>query len=194
MSEFLKEGYYVRIDEGSIPVFYKVVAREPFQYDTGEEATAHFSAVATAGESGWINITTLEPDDRPRRLYQVRLGVAYSDRNLGMSYFFKIPTGNNRFGVDVDKDIGFIDGLLSPFDAPTELFEFWLIHDYYPSINAKNNCSISLTPKVRFVGMKYDIPKVQELIEQGVETVDTLAKLRDGRIPYKIIILGGVRT
>ena len=190
MSELLKEGFYIKIDE----TFYKAVAREPFQYDTGTETTAHFSAVASGSTSGWTNITTLEPDDNPRRLYQIRMGVAYSDAVTGMKYQFKIPTGNDRFGLDVDKAIGFIDGNLSPFDAPTELFEFWLLHDYYPSINVTNNLSISLTPKLRFIGMKYDIPKVQELIEQGKETVDILTKLKDGRIPYKTVILGGVRT
>lgn len=176
MSELIKQGYFVKIGE----YFYKVSAIEPFQYETGEESTAHFSSVADGSESGYKNITTLEPDDKPRRLFQVWMGV-----KNGMTYYFKVPTGTNRFGVDEDKDIGFIDNNISPFDDPNELFEMWLVNEYYPAINAKNATGVTLTPKVYFRGMKYDIDEVDE---------ETKMKLINGTINYREITIGGVRT
>ena len=179
MGEFLLPNYYVYVNVHE--KFYKITGTEPFEYRTGQEAIAHFSSVAAAGESGWINITTLEPDDAPRHLFQVRMGVKYN-----MRYYFKIPTGTNRFGIDDDKDIGFVDEDISPYDDPNEDFEFWLVKEYYPAINAKNDSLVRLTPKVYFTGMKYDIAEVKEH--------DVLARLKNGLIPFKTVTVGGVRT
>jgi len=103
-----------------------------------------------------------------------------------MRYYFKIPTGTNRFGIDDDKDIGFVDEDMSPYDDPNEDFEFWLVNEYYPSINAKNDSLVTLPPKVYFTGMKYDITEVKEH--------DILARLKNGLIPFKTVTIGGVRT
>lgn len=178
MAEILKKGFYVEI----AAKFYKIVNIEPFQYTTGEETTAHFSSVSIGSDSGWVNITTLEPDDNPPRLFQVLFGV-----NDGCRYYFKIPSGNNRFGVDEDKDIGYIDNEISPANEPNDLYEFWLINNYYPSIKATNITDATLIPRVFFRGMKYDI----EEIKAGTVIYDNLAM---GRTNYRQITLGGVRV
>lgn len=179
MGEPLLQNYYVFIDLEK--KFYKVTSIEPFEYRTGEEATAIFSAVAADGESGFKNITTLEPDDIPKHLFQVRMGVKY-----GFRYYWKIPTGTNRFGTDEDKAIGFLDNYMSPFDDPNEDFEIWLIKEFYPAVNAKNKTSVTLTPQIYFTGFKYDIEQVTE--------PDVLIRLNTGLIPYKKITIGGVKT
>mgnify|MGYP001612569591 CR=1 FL=1 len=173
----LKKGYVVEINGD----FYEITEKEPFEYRTGEESTAIFSSVATAGESGFKNITEIEPDKNPMRLFYVKWGVKDGGR-----YFFKIPTGSSRFGTDVTKDIGFIDNEISPYHTPNEEYSFWLVHDYYPSINVKNNQAIAFTPKVYFKGTKYDIVPVKDSSKNSA--------LRAGQIPYKHISLGGVRV
>lgn len=179
MSEFLKEGFYVYVNV--LNNYYKIVSREPFHYVTGDEATPIFSSVAVGSESGWKNIDILEPDDRPKHLFQIRFGVKY-----GFKYYFKIPTGTARFGVDEDKNIGYIDNDISPYDEPNEDFEFWLVRDYYPSVNALNNALVPLTPKIYFRGMKYDIEEVTD--------IDILNKLRQGIIPCRYVTVGGIKT
>jgi hypothetical protein len=179
MSEQLKEGYYVRI-AGS---FYKIIGVEPFQYETGNESTPVFTSVAVGSDSGWVNMTTMEPDEKPQpRLFQAWFGV-----RDGCQYFFKIPSGTNRFGVDEDKDIGFIDNELSPMYNPNKQYETWLIHDYYPSILAKNGTDATVIPRILFTGFKYDIEKVYE----GTPIYDSLL---NERTPSRPITLGGLKV
>ena len=171
MTMNMKPGYIVRIYDK----FYKVKNVEPFQYDTGKESTAFFSAVASGSAAGFKNITELEPDDSPcNHLFWVTFGV-----EDGMEYKFKIPTGSARFGTDTTKDIGFVDNVMSPWFAPNEEFGFWLIKDYYPSIDANNIMSVPLVPKVRFIGVKYEIEAVTSPV---------------GNVPVKEITIGGVRN
>jgi hypothetical protein len=182
-TEFLKENYYVKI--GNVPEFedkfFKVKTAEPFTYETGTSDTAEFSAVASGSKSGFKNIEVLEPDDSPFHLFQVRWGV-----QDGCKYWIKIPTGTNRLGVDEDKDVGYITNTKSPYYAPNELYEIWLIHDFYPAIDAENITPSSLTPKVWFEGMKYDLEEVKD--------TRLLAMLKAGDIPSRTITIGGVKT
>ena len=155
---FLKEGYTVWIDE-PYNGYYRIVRREPFQFVTGEESPALFSTVASGGESGFTNISTIEPDNDPLHLYQVLWGVEHSDR---VKYYLKIPAGQNRYGVDKAKEIGFVSAEESPWYDPNPLFEFWLIHDWIPAVNCVNGSPVTQTPKIWFVGMKYDIEKISQ--------------------------------
>jgi hypothetical protein len=182
MSEYLKEGYIALIPElKGISEYWRITAREPFVYRTNEGQTSEFDAtVASGSTSGWKNIVNLEPDDNPRRLYQVRVGV-----KNGMAYYFKIPTGTNRFGVDEDKDVGYLDNINAHYAAMNELFEFFIIKNFYPSINATNNSSVTQTPKVYFTGMKYDIEPVKD--------VNEIQKAKNEK-KYRYVCIGGVRT
>jgi hypothetical protein len=180
MSDFLKEGFIVKIPAlRSISEYWEVKAREPFVYETGTSTTAEFTAVANGSDSDWKNVTTLEPDETPRRLYQVRMG--FKD---GMDYYVKIPTGSNRFGVDQDKDVGFLNSTTCHYAAKNEDYEFWLVHDYYPSINASNDSGTQKTPKIYFSGMKYDIEKADSARAQRAE-----AEKR-----YRMVVIGGTQV
>ena len=158
--------------------FYKIGEIEPLEYDTGSESTAFFSSVAINGESGFKNITELNPDDSPNRhLFQLMFGVKY-----GMKHYLKIPTGTNRFGTDVTKGIGFVDSALSPYDNPNKDFQFWAVRDYYPSIDVVNNQLEPLTPKIRFTGFKYELKELD---------LATTERLKTGQLPYKHVTVGG---
>lgn len=172
---FLKEGYAVWIDD-PYNGFYKIVRKEPFDFMTGEESPAIFSTVASGTESGFRNIDQLEPDNDPLHLYQVLWGVAdFGD----IKYYLKVPAGQNRLGVDKDKEIGFINADKSPFYDPSPLFQFWLIHDWIPAINCVNGSPVIVRPKVWFRGMKYDIEKIPEA--------------RAGAVHSKVV-LGGIKN
>lgn len=180
--DYLKEGHFAWIDD-PLKGYYKIVRREPFDYETGKEDTAIFSAVASGSESGFKNIEVLEPDDKPPHLFQVQWGV----RETGdVEYYLKIPSGQNRFGVDDDKEIGFINADKSPFYDPNPLYQFYLIANWYPAINCKNNSPVTITPKIWFRGMKYDIEKITEsALIRAIET---------GAVPHRRIFFGGVKN
>lgn len=175
----LLPNHYVYINV--LNCFYKVVGVEPLQYDTGQESTAFFSEVAASGSSDFKNITELNPDILPKmHLFQVVAGVDNDFR-----YYFKVPTGTSRFGDDVSKGIGFLDTDSSPIFSPNKNFQMWLVKDYYPAINAVNrSTSVPLTPKIRFIGFKYEI--------QPVKDQTMIDSLMNGRANYKYVIVGGL--
>lgn len=175
----LLPGHYVYVNV--YDEFYKIGDVEPFQYDTGQETTAVFSAVAASATSGFQNLTQLDPDDKPRRhLFQVMIGVNYNFR-----YYFKIPTGTNRFGTDETKSIGFLSPTISPWYAPNKDFQFWTVAEYFPAIDATNdNPNETITPVVRTVGFKYELHELDK---------ETKEKLRQGMKAYKHITVGGLR-
>lgn len=172
---FLKEGYTIYVDE-PLNKYYKVVRREPFSYITGNETPVIFSTVASGSETGFKNIDALEPDDDPMHIFQVLWGVADYDP---VKYYMKIPSGQNRFGLDNDKEIGFVDAAISPWFNPSALFQFWLKPDWIPAINCKNGSACVITPKIYFQGMKYDVA--------------ALTKDQAGTI-YKKVVFGGVKN
>jgi hypothetical protein len=180
----LKDGYYVRIPQlqnDGVGEWFVIAGSESFNYATNDGTATVFSAVADAADSGYINITEMEPHDIPRRLYQVVFGV-----KDGCDYFFKIPTGSNRFGVDEDKDVGYFTNRNSYYLAKNEDYQFWLVKNYFPSINASNDSGASVTPKVYFEGIKYDIDKVTD--------PNVLGRLKAGQLPSTTVTIGGVRT
>lgn len=171
MPKELKEGYYVQITGH----YFQIVAKEPLRYITSG-STAEFSAVTTGSESGFQNIDNLEPDEG--RMYQCFFGIAD-----GCKYYFKIPTGTDRWGIDKDKDIGFIDNRISPHFAPNPNFEVFLVENIYPSINAKNDTGVTVTPKLYVEGFKYDL---------RIITKEELDAIKEGKRPFTIITIGGV--
>jgi len=192
--ERLKDGYYVRIiKEGGTPAipqetsqgrggeYWQITGSEAFNYATGDSTTAEFSAVSNGSESGWKNISNLEPFDIPRRLFHVVMGV-----KDGCKYYFRIPSGSSRFGVDQDKSVGFLDNTTSYYLAKNPMYDVWLCKNYFISINADNDTGISLTPKVWFEGYKYDIAPVTD--------ENLIARIKSGDKPYTTVTIGGVRT
>ncbi len=174
MSEPLRPGDNVRVTGDSIDEFYTVTRVEPFNYRTGDASVAEFSSVSTGNTSGFKQVTILEPADPPRRLYQVFPGV-----RDGCSYYPQLPVGTNRWGVDLAKNLGFMDNLKTPHYAKNEDYEFWLVKSFWPAFNASNATGTSVTPQVFFEGFKYDIKKYT-----GASTPDR----------YRWVNLGGVVT
>lgn len=183
MTEVIKPGYYVQlIEEGREGDYFRVTTVEPFEYEINGGGTDEFTdSVAASGTSGYKNITNLEPDDRPRRLFQVHMGV----QNQG-EYKIKNPPGTNRWGVDADKDAGSITNIKSPFWAPNPKYEIWLVQNYYPSINCINNdADNGIYPWLRFTGYKYDIELVTE--------PKIINYIKANQLKHRKIVLGGVR-
>lgn len=185
----MKEGHYVHLlVEAEDKGYWQVKERESFTYETGTSDTAEFASVAAGSESGFKNIKVLEPEDLPPHLLQIRWGI-----QDGFNYYLKIPTGTNRLGLDQDKDVGFINNWKSPYYAPNEEFEFWLVWGYYPSINAKSereHNQVAGTPKIWFEGMKYAIKEVKE--NAIIQAIQNFEAGRPGGIPVRKVVIGGL--
>lgn len=186
--EKLEVDYYIAYVGDSVPAgfdkkFYKIIGKEPIMYETGRTDTAEFVAVASGGSSGYKNIEVLEPDDS--HLYGLDWGV--KDR---CRYHLKIPTGNDRLGLDKDMDVGFVHNLMSPWVLPNPIYGMWLTGDMYPAINAFNDSPLSLTPKVYFYGYKFEIAEVTDpATKKRLEAF----KAGQGGQPFINLTLGGVK-
>src|SRR5205807_3686220 len=92
----LKSGFFVFI-QAPLNRWYKVLNPEPFNYRTGDGPTNEFSSIAANTNSGFQNISNLEPDKNPPHLFYVVPGV----EDLEVRYNIKIPAGTDRLGTDV---------------------------------------------------------------------------------------------
>lgn len=187
MEEELREGYYVKINwAGYEGKFFRVLDHEPFTYETGTSDVPEFDEVVPGGESGFRNISVLEPDDRPMRLFYVVWGVKSGGR-----YKVKIPPGTDRFGTDEDRDAAYITNEKSPYYDPNPLYAFWLVHNVYPSINFINTTPVTVKPKVWFYGVKYTLEEVSD--PEVLEKLRNFERGSSPSIPFRTITIGGVK-
>ena len=180
----LKAGHFVYI-QAPLQKWYKVANPEPFNYRTGDGPSNEFASVASGVQTGFQNISNLEPDKSPPHLFYVVPGVEDTE----VRYNIKIPAGTDRLGTDVIQNVGFIDAFRSPFYSPNPQYAFWLISDYFPSINANNLSNEARTPRVWFNGYKYDLIALDEKSDAAL-----IARLSSGQVPGTRINIGGVQT
>lgn len=152
MSKPIRVGEILRLSI-SPEILYVIRAREKFNTDSPEKTVA-FSAVAAAANSGFIDLDDLDPRETPPELVQIRLG--FED---GFDYYIKYPSGTNIHGVNLDKDVGFINSERSPALAPNDDYEYFATHGWWPTVNAKNHTAYSDTPKVYAEGWRYTLRK-----------------------------------
>jgi hypothetical protein len=179
---YYKRGFFVEIvtSQQQPSEYYRILASEPLKYRTNDDATtAEFSYYSPGTGSGPVNIKNLEPPQTPIRLYQVLFGF-----RTGGKYRVKIPTGVTRFGVDNQKELGYLTIKDSPWFAPNPDYMFWLLYNYYPSIEFSNTCAYTVAPCVYFTGKKYDIVQVTS---SGL-----LAALDSGQQASSRVVIGGV--
>lgn len=174
-----KEGYVVTFqgDEGFNGKFYRLLTTEDFEYVTGQTSgTPEFSTVTTNNNTGFKDIDVLEPSHVPLRCAYVEMG--FKD---GLNYAFKLKSGVIRYGPDHDLNAAVLNNLKSPFFSP--VLSFWLVWDWFPSVQATNTTPFTVTPKVYFRGKKYDIEEVplqerQRAIQSGKYTLITLGGIK----------------
>lgn len=177
MEPDLKVGFFVEIvgiDKEKDHI-YEIIAQEGFTYETNDGTTSEFSSVNSGSESGSKTIANMEPDDTPKHLYW-----AVPSFEDGCEYYFKVPTGTDRFSVDENKSIAHLNNLKSPRFAPDPKYAFWAINDFFPAINAKNNQGFAITPKVYFDGLKYKLEEVKADRKAGIRSQAKLSKINIG--------------
>lgn len=186
--EKVEIDYYIRfvgdhVPEGRVKKYYKILSKEPIQYETGRSDTAEFSAVASGANSGFKSIEILEPDDH--HLVGFDWGLKDACR-----YHVKIPTGRDRLGIDKDMDVGFVYNLMSSYLLPNPVYGFWLVEDMYPAFDAYNDSPVSVTPKIYFYGFKFAMKEVKD--GTLIARLDSFKNGQGGQ-PFTNLTLGGVK-
>lgn len=177
MSKPLRNGELLLLST-DLEGYWVVNLKEKFNTDSPERTQA-FAAVLAAANSGWIDLDDLDPRDNPKELLQIRMG--FED---GLNYYIKYPSGTNIHGINRDKDVAYLDAMKSPRLLPNDDYEYWALHDWYPSVNAVNPTAYADTPKVFAEGWRYTLRRA---------TTKEIAAATSGRRYARFIQLGGVQ-
>ena len=141
------EGYF----------FFKTVRKETTNLSnwcpTAATQTASARNLAVDGVTGWVtpidqqSRNYLEPQ-KEGMIYQFFFGIAPSTARI----FYSFPLRTDRGSLTTDRelpsnsaDVGFFDGLDSPYEFPQSISEFWVVKDKVPFFNL-NNYGISGKP------------------------------------------------
>lgn len=175
MSSPLHVGDVVRLSTESERLFV-VDGMEKFNWETG---AAEFAVViAAALATGWTDLDNLDPKKDPKELYQIRVGI-----EDGFTVYIKYPSGTNIHGVNMQKNVGYLNAQRSPALIPNSDYEYWLLNGSYPAVNCVNNTAYPDTPRLYIEGWKY--------VLRPARTDDTAAIARFGIRP-KWIEVGGI--
>ena len=177
----IRPGFYVQLVAASPEdpwnnQVIQIVREEASDYETGDGATAEFSTVASAGNTGFRQVTSLEPDKK--RLAWYKWGVF-----TGGIYEIQINAGSSRLGVDEAKAAANITMEKSPWFDPEDDFGFYLVENWWPAINCTNTTPNTITPKVRFTGWRWDFKDIvgaqaAQILQSGKYTVATLGGVK----------------
>ena len=96
-----------------------------------------------------------------------------------------MPSGTDRWGLPLVPDSGRMDNTKSPYFKPNPRYGFWLPFEQYPTFVAYNDTGETITPKLYFEIMKYEIEEIKD--------EDLLKDLEEGKIAYTQIEIGGSR-
>ena len=142
LSEGLSIGDNVEIRTGDQLKYYEITNRDNIFF-----VDDSYSAVTAGSTSDFAEVTKLNPPSL--QMYQLHR-VDLVEGNVKV--FLKQPAATNRWGTNRSPNGGF---LTDDYDsAETNIF---VMEDYPPNISIKNGTNVSITPKLRWFGWRYDL-------------------------------------
>lgn len=142
----LRVGDNVAINVGEETRYYKIMNR-----DTIFLRDDH-SAIAAGEAEDYTEITNLDPPST--QLYQI-YKVELAEGNVDC--FIKQPAATNRWGTNRSPTGGYLDD-----EHDTAIVDIWITEDYPPAVRLVNNTNVSVTPKLRWWGWRYDLKALPE--------------------------------
>ncbi len=204
----LKENYIVAFETGNGFYAYKVIKKEviPFIYDVLSENSSTNSPLPPLSPVG-TNVTGLSPfylDLNTLQLTSIQnvqdmFNLTRSDEVLQVftgiqpsyvRFIYKQPT--NVKLMDMDNNIASstsfyqqgYDGFISPFNNPSPDTEIFVVPGLSFSMVLINTVSIPVNPIINFIINRMRVEKIKD--------PKILADIKAGKIPAKIVSLGGV--
>lgn len=146
LSKGLRIGDNVAIRAGDTIKFYEVISRDTIFY-----VDSH-SAITAGSTEDYTEITNLNPpSDQIYQIYQIELAEGNVD------VYLKQPAATNRWGTNRSPAGGYLDD-----EHDTALVDMWLIEDYPPNVKLINNTNVSITPKLRWWGWRYQVKELTQ--------------------------------
>jgi len=144
--EGLRIGDNIEVRIGTQYKYYKIKNRDPIFYTY----TASSSVAAGTSSPTYTELSDLDPPSL--QIYQFY--AVMPDCNIKV--YIKQPASTNRWGTNKTPTAGYITDRDSPVSGSLYV-NFWVVEDYPPNIGFANPLNVSVTPKVRFYGWRYEI-------------------------------------
>jgi len=200
----LKENYIVAFQTGAGLLPYKVVKKEiiPFVYDIMEENgnlpplspvtqtissfSPFFYEFNTLQLTSIQNVQDMFSLTKPDEVLQVFTGIQPSY----VRFIYKQPTTEKL--MDMDQNINLsqsfyqqgYDGFISPFNDPSPDTEIFVVPGLSFSMVLVNTVSVPVNPIINFIINRMQVTPIIDS--------KTISDIQSGRIPAKIVSLGGV--
>ena len=134
----------IRVVIAGAEKFYKIVNRDTLFYRDEHDALA-------AGDTeSYTEITPLNPPTG--QLYQI-YGIEISGN---VEIFMKQPAATNRWGTQRSPEGGPLSDNMSPKHVP-EFLNLWILKDYPPNIQIRNNTNVTINPVLYWMGWRYSM-------------------------------------
>jgi len=171
---WLREGFYLGYQLAEGFAFFRIITREHTNLSPYSLGTVAADGVLAK----WDEIR--EPVE-PRRRYlepeaqRIILHGFYGVYPPPMRIYLRHPARVDRWSLvgvrELKGDVGYIDGYISPFHAPSIKSEFFSLVDLYPQFQAYNPTDVSEEALLNFQLMKYTYEPVRdkELIKAFIE-------------------------
>ena len=200
----LKENYIVAFQTGAGLLPYKVVKKEiiPFVYDIMEENgnlpplspvtqtitgfSPFFYEFNTLQLTSIQNVQDMFSLTKPDEVLQVFTGIQPSY----VRFIYKQPITEKL--MDMDQNINLsqsfyqqgYDGFISPFNDPSPDTEIFVVPGLSFSMVLVNTVSVPVNPVINFIINRMQVTPIIDS--------KTISDIQSGRIPAKIVSLGGV--
>lgn len=129
--------------------FYKIMNR-----DTLFHRDEH-NSLAAGGTESYTEITQLNPPTG--QIYQIT-GIEISGN---VEIYLKQPAATNRWGTQRSPEGGPLSDNMSPKHSPQYL-NVWVLKDYPPNIQIKNNTNVAIVPVLYWIGWRYLVQELRE--------------------------------
>ena len=152
--DYLTKGFRigdnVGIKNGEAITYYTITHKDSIFY-----VQTH-SAIAAGATQSYAEITNLDPPKY--QLYQLtNLKLVRGN----VSVYVKQPASTNRFGTNRSPDGGY---LTDEYDNMN--INLFVMEDYPPNVQIVNNSLVSTTPRLRWLGHRYQIVELPQKPEK----------------------------
>ena len=124
--------------------YYEITQRDTIFY-----VSSH-SAVAAGSTSSYTSVSDLDPPTgQLYQIYKIKLVKG------NVKVYIKQPAATNRWGTNKSPEAGY----LTPYFDEAEV-NLFIMQDYPPSVQIKNDTDVSITPVLRWFGWRYAIKEL----------------------------------
>jgi len=129
--------------------YYRITNRDTIFY------LDKHSTLAAGGTESYAEVTDLDPPT----------GQLYQIYNIWISgnvkVYLKQPAATNRWGTNKAPEAGLLTDRISPIKNGM-LVNLWIMEDYPPNVQIKNDTNVSITPVLYWIGWRYSLEEISK--------------------------------